>query len=377
MPADEPSPFLGETAKETLPTKKSPTPNKGIRFFNSFSRFKKFFHNPFHTTSIVPVTIFTGYLGSGKTTVIINLMKKMPDGYKIAWLKNEMGNTQVDTELTDSKHTSSVKEVLQGCICHVMIGSLQTSLDELLASNPDRIIIETSGSATPAPIVWEIRKNPRLRVDGVITVIDAVNFSGYINKSITLKLQAKYTDLILINKHEGLDESALEDRLNDLYEINLDTPKIKTDHGNISPDLVFGLDSKLFLTQKSLELEEEGVSKAHQDLEVDLLELKPAQSYDSALLQKNLEQLPKQHFYRVKGVLRTPKGPVVLDCAFGACTLTPVSALRGEVRVVCMGEDLSSFKPTIAEIFAIPEETIRFTPKHHHTHSTDSKNIGK
>lgn len=296
----------------------------------------------------------------------------MPDGYKIAWLKNEMGNTQVDTELTDNRHTSFVKEVLQGCICHVMLGSLQSSLDELLASNPDRIIIETSGSATPAPIVWEIRKNPHLRVDGVITVIDAINFSGYINKSITLKLQAKYTDLILINKHEGLDERELEDRLNDLYEINLDTPKIKTDHGNISPDLVFGLDSQIFLTQKSILREEEGVSHEHQDLEVDLLELEPKNTYDTNRLQEKLEALPKQNFYRIKGVIHTRKGPAVLDCAFSACTLTPIPRLHGKARIICMGDDLSSFQKSIADIFILPEDALHLTPKGHHHHSSAS-----
>lgn len=68
--------------------------------------------------------------------------------------------------------------------------------------NPDRIIIETSGSAFPAPIAIQIRQldQTQLKLDSIITVIDAVNFAGYEDTSYTAKLQAQYTDLIILNK---------------------------------------------------------------------------------------------------------------------------------------------------------------------------------
>ena len=70
--------------------------------------------------------------------------------------------------------------------------------------NPDRIIVEASGSAFPAPIAWQIRqmKDQGFVLDGIVTVIDCVNFRGYEDTSYTAKMQAKYTDITLLNKHE-------------------------------------------------------------------------------------------------------------------------------------------------------------------------------
>ncbi|NCU41770.1 MAG: hypothetical protein EOM19_03540 [Candidatus Moranbacteria bacterium] len=314
------------------------------------------------SSDTIPVTIFTGYLGAGKTTVITNLIKKMPPDYRIAWLKNEMGNTAIDTELAEESRTATVKEMLQGCICHVMIGQLSSALDEMVTSHPQRIIIETSGSATPAPVVWQIRDHPHLRMDGVITVIDAKNFKGYLRKSPTLKMQAKYTDLILINKHEDLDEKTLENNLDDLYEINLDTPKIQTDHGSVSPEIIFGLDSKLFLEKDS---SEKDVSADHHSYEVDIIEIRPSSQFAQETLSPLLKNFPKEHFYRIKGVLETRDKPLLLNFSFGDFTFTSLSTMKGVSRVVFMGEDIFKYKKLIATSFRVPEESLHFIPKKH------------
>jgi G3E family GTPase len=319
-----------------------------------------------YSGKVVPVTLFTGYLGAGKTTIIANLIKNMPSSYKIAWLKNEIGNTAIDSELAKQTNVATVKEILKGCLCHYMIGSLNSALEEMLLSSPDRIVIETSGSAAPAPIVWEIRKNPHFRVDGVITVIDAINFTGYINKSFALKMQAKYTDLILINKHEKLDERTLEQNLDDLYEINLDTPKIKTRNGHIDPRIIFDLNSTLFLTKESVTKEEEHYLFDHQNMEVDLIEISPQHIYDISQLNEKLKKLPKRNFYRIKGIVKTSEGTMtIINYAFGDITLTQATA-PAEPRVVLMGEDLLDHKKQILDIFQVSESDMHFTPKDHH-----------
>ncbi len=313
------------------------------------------------TKQRVPVTLFTGYLGAGKTTVITNLIKSVPKDYKVAWLKNEVGNTAVDSELAAQQNVATVKEILKGCLCHYMIGSLNAALDEMLEAHPDHIFIETSGSAAPAPIVFEIRKNPRLIVNGVVTVIDAINFKGYVNKSPTLRMQAKYTDLILINKHEGLNEQVLEKNLDDLY-----TPKIKTDHGHISPDIIFGLDSKLFLTQASVLQEEQSVDRAHQESEVDLIEIAPEHIFDLHELDEKLQAFPKKKFYRIKGVIRTAAGNAVLNNSFGTTNFTMLDKKDIVPRVVFMGEEIKDHENMIAETFQVALDSLRYTPRKHH-----------
>lgn len=346
------SPFLDHAESETPPVKKTqkpvakPTPSS-------------------YSGKVVPVTLITGYLGAGKTTIITNVIKNVPDNYKIAWLKNEIGNTAVDSELAKQANVATVKEILKGCLCHYMLGSLNSALEEILQSEPDRIIIETSGSAAPAPIVWEIRKNPHFHVDGVITVIDAINFEGYVNKSYALKMQAKYTDLILINKHEGLDENTLEKNLDDLYEINLDTPKINTQKGFVPHDILFGLDSTLFLTEESVDEEESHYKSDHQELEVDLVEIKPEQKFTEEKLQEILKTFPKKNFYRIKGIVKNSDKMMIINYAFGDSTFKEIDH-DTPPRIVFMGEELEDFINKIADAFSVSEEDISYTPKGHH-----------
>lgn len=318
------------------------------------------FNKKLNLKNSIPVTIFTGYLGSGKTTIIVNLMKQVDSNYKIAWLKNEIGSTGVDTELANLEKTTMVKEMLQGCICHVMLSSLSEALDELIASKPDRIIIETSGSTTPATVVFEINKDNRLKMDGIITVIDAENFKGFLDKTFTLKLQAKYTDLILINKHEELDEKTLEDNLDDLYDINLNTPKIFTNKGKVSPEIVFGLGNGNYQDEDYV------VSSFHQEMEVDLIELVPNYSYNRDELIKILKTYPKKYFFRIKGIVKSEKKYILINFAFGRFEIVELDKKNIEARIVFMGEELGDYQEKIKKDFPSSEKSFKYTKRHSH-----------
>jgi G3E family GTPase len=81
-----------------------------------------------------------------------------------------------------TKSAIAIKEMLNGCMCCVLVGQMKNALLELKELNdPDRIIIETSGSAFPAPIAWQIREldQSHFNLDSIITVVDCVNFKGY------------------------------------------------------------------------------------------------------------------------------------------------------------------------------------------------------
>lgn len=111
---------------------------------------------------------------------------------------------KVDSELV-SNESIKVTEMLNGCLCCVLVGQMKNALLDIKKQfNPDRIIVETSGSAFPAPIAWQVRemKSDGFELDSIVTVIDCENFSGYEDTSFTAKLQAQYTDVILMNKWE-------------------------------------------------------------------------------------------------------------------------------------------------------------------------------
>nr|XP_031860816.1 uncharacterized protein CI109_003860 [Kwoniella shandongensis]KAA5527888.1 hypothetical protein CI109_003860 [Kwoniella shandongensis] len=189
---------------------------------------------------------------SGKTTTILTLIQQLPKDYKVVLLKNEYGDVEVDSLLASQSNISGVSEILNGCLCCTMVGLVENALLEIKEKmNPDRIIIESSGSAFPATLALQIRQlEPQgFKLDGVVTVVDSLNFKGYEDQSPSAKLQAKYTDLILLNKHHLATERQMDDLLDSLNDLNDETPKIKIGPAPSNPprpELIFGLDTKLF-----------------------------------------------------------------------------------------------------------------------------------
>ncbi|KAJ3912447.1 CobW/HypB/UreG, nucleotide-binding domain-containing protein [Lentinula edodes] len=205
------------------------------------------------TKTTIPITIFTGFLGAGKTTVILSLLPKLPKDNKVVLLKNEYGDVEVDSKLAKESSLTAVSEILNGCMCCVLVGQMQNALLEIRDQyHPDRILIECSGSAFPATLAFQIREMERntggdFKLDSIITVIDAENFAGYEDTSPTAKMQASYTDVILINKWESVSDRHLDIVMDHLHTLNDLTPKIRCDaRGGVDPSLIFGIDSKLF-----------------------------------------------------------------------------------------------------------------------------------
>ncbi|KAI8136912.1 CobW/HypB/UreG, nucleotide-binding domain-containing protein [Fennellomyces sp. T-0311] len=313
----------------------------------------------------IPITVFTGFLGSGKTTAILSLLKRLPSDYKACLLKNEFGDIAVDSQL--AKETNiGVQEMVNGCLCCVLVGQMKLALQELKEKyNPDRIIVETSGSAFPAPIAWQIREmeGDGFVLDSIVTVIDCVNFMGYEDTSYTAKLQAQYTDVILLNKHELVSERDLDRVIDHVNELNTDTPKVKCGVNGISPDLVFGLDTQLFSVayNKTHHLEEMVFDPHHQENEVDLIQV-IQERQDTSLTKDKLVQfldsMPKDDIYRIKGFIRLDSDNqlYILNHAFGRHTLTRVEhqetmdeAREVQVKITVMGQDLRMYTEKVKQ----------------------------
>lgn len=283
------------------------------------------------SSSRIPITIITGFAGSGKTTLILKLLPQLRaknPGYKLALIKNEIGDVAVDTELAAAAELSASKELLGACICCTNVGQIEESLEVLDRENhPDRIIIETSGSAEPLKLVLEVNRiakaTERYELDGIVSVIDAENWSGYASTSFTAKLQAKQTDLIVINKWESLSERDFDLFLDKLGDLDVDTPQTKSDKGWISHEILFGFDTKMARDWLKEENHVHGDGCGHEEgehhssevecLSVTLASENKDAGVDLEKLEKMLRAAPKDEVYRIKAVLYTRSSPNTSD----------------------------------------------------------------
>ncbi|RKF75072.1 putative GTP-binding protein YjiA [Golovinomyces cichoracearum] len=314
----------------------------------------------------IPITIITGFLGSGKTTLLLNILPQIlakNPKYKTALLKNEFGDLAVDSQLAGSSITG-VREILNGCICCNLVGSLSTALEELTESiSPDRIVIETSGSAFPATLAMEVNRLARETegkyvLDGVVTVIDVENWKGYEDTSFTARLQARYTDLVVFNKWEDVDERRWDECLDRLGDIEVEIPWVKSQRGFVDMDIIFGLDGGL---ARELEGEvDQGQNqhkKTHKDgenhqNEVEVLSVTLSKKsdisstitrpnsdltpkVDTDALLKFLQTAPKDEIYRIKSIF-TSSTPMPSSTPIPSLDLseTPVSSVAGPNKYI-------------------------------------------
>ena len=294
------------------------------------------------------VTIFTGFLGAGKTTVILNLISKLPSNYKVVLLKNEFGSATVDSQLASQGSHVQVVEIINGCLCCVLVGQLKSALLDIKKTNPDRVIIETSGSAFPAPLAWQIRelKDDGFELDSIATVIDCINFTGYEDTSYTARLQAQYTDLIILNKHDLVSEGDLDRVIDHVNDLNTDTPKILWNPDSKLEELLFGLDTGLFETNDAPYFAE------HHDNEVDMIEIRedPSVIIDMAELNDFLKLIP-DNVYRIKGLLPGESKRYILNWAFGRTSLSSAQDSSSELRITVLGVELQNVLPMFEEKF--------------------------
>lgn len=160
----------------------------------------------------LPVTIITGFLGSGKTTLLNHILTNQ-QGLKTAVLVNEFGEIGIDNELIVTSNENMV-ELSNGCICCTINNDLVDAVYSVLERQQaiDYLVVETTGLADPLPVALtflgtELRDMTRL--DSIITMVDAENFSLDLFNSQAAYSQIAYGDIILLNKADLVDEARL------------------------------------------------------------------------------------------------------------------------------------------------------------------------
>lgn len=211
----------------------------------------------------LPITVLCGFLGSGKTTMLNNLLKNS-EGKKLAVIVNEFGEVNIDAGMV-THTTEEMIELSNGCICCTLRGDLIEAVNDILNSREvDGIVIESTGIGEPLPIAQAFYVEPellalkpeipnlrgRVKVDAVITVVDAAQFFDLYKRDgllpddqredqaargfgQLLAEQIEGADVIVINKIDLADDETLDDLEEFLALTNPRAKLIFTEHGDV------------------------------------------------------------------------------------------------------------------------------------------------
>jgi G3E family GTPase len=198
----------------------------------------------------LPVTLITGFLGSGKTTLISRLLKH-PDMNRVAVVINEIGEIGIDHDLV-TMSSENVSLLANGCLCCTVRTDLQDTLRQLFGQRRsgeiadfDRVVIETTGLADPAPVVQTLAADTMLgaqyRLDGVVTLVDAVNGAEQLANHSEAEKQAAIADLIIITKEDLATSDTVASLERSLHAINGNAVFRHARMGEIEPSELIGL----------------------------------------------------------------------------------------------------------------------------------------
>lgn len=193
----------------------------------------------------IPVTIVTGFLGSGKTTLINRILGEQ-HGRKIAVIVNEFGEIGIDGQLILRDDQEELVEFNNGCLCCTVRGDLIDTLAKLKErADLDAILIETTGLADPAPVastffvVDEIKSG--IKLDSFVTLADAVNLEQNLAQSVEAVEQIAFADIILLNKADLVSADKLDQVERRIRTLNPMAKIYRTEQGVVDLDKVFGV----------------------------------------------------------------------------------------------------------------------------------------
>lgn len=193
----------------------------------------------------VPVTVVTGFLGSGKTTLINRILSEQ-HGRKIAVIVNEFGEVSIDGQLIIQDDQEELVEFNNGCLCCTVRGDLIDTLDRLRErSELDAILIETTGLADPAPVAstffLEDKLTTNTRLDSFIALADAVNLEQNLDQSEEAQEQIAFADIILLNKTDLVSKAQLLEVEQLIRRSNPLAKIYHTENSNIELEKVLGV----------------------------------------------------------------------------------------------------------------------------------------
>jgi G3E family GTPase len=193
----------------------------------------------------LPVTVVTGFLGSGKTTLVNHILSNRA-GVRAAVLVNELGEIGIDNDLIVAAEGGMI-ELSNGCICCSTNSDLLDSIVRVL-SRPDpvdHILVETTGVADPLPVAQTLQRpefRDALRLDAIVAVADAEQFSLDLFDSPAVRSQLRHADAILVNKCDRVVEERLGSVEEKIRAVNAEARLLRTTRSAAPLPLILDVD---------------------------------------------------------------------------------------------------------------------------------------
>lgn len=296
----------------------------------------------------IPVTVITGFLGAGKTTLIRHLLQHH-QGRRIAVVVNEFGEVGIDGDLLrtcqvcddETETDGNIVELTNGCLCCTVQEEFLPTMQALLQRRDriDAILIETSGLALPKPLVQAFRW-PEIRtgatVDGVVTVVDCAALAsgqlvGDLDALAAQRLaddslehetpieelfedQLACADLVLLTKGDQVDQHNRTKVQNWLTQSLPQGVKVVTcQQGEISPDVLLGFNAAVEDDLQNRPSHHDQAEDHEHDDQINSVQISLPHAFEPAALVAQLQVLVQhQEIYRIKGFVAVPNKPMRL-----------------------------------------------------------------
>lgn len=283
--------------------------------------------------SRTPITLITGPLGSGKTTLLRHILAE-PRG-KIAILMNEFGELAIDSKVIEGQNIA-MTELEGGCVCCSLLGEFEAAVTEIIQKvDPELIIVETTGVAEPDALAFDIQESlPQLRLDGVISVMDADMLVSFPQIGHTTRIQIESADMLLLNKIDLVSASDRAKCEHQLREINRQAMLLQTERCRVDPDLLFGLARERKIARPE---------HKHQP-EFDSFIYRSEKTFARECFEQFAGNLPAS-VYRSKGFIRFAEGMYLFNFVGGRWDLEPFEA--EETELVFIGKGIRAEKDAV------------------------------
>lgn len=159
---------------------------------------------------VLPVTILTGFLGSGKTTLVNRLLKERP-GVRFGLVVNEFGEASLESQLVE-RRDRPIHEMPSGCLCCVSKGDLKEALRTVARRDPKigHILVEASGLSSPGPLLGVLTEDGEFSLGGVFCLADATGFLAHEKEFPALRRQLAFADAVFLTKTDLVTKDKVE-----------------------------------------------------------------------------------------------------------------------------------------------------------------------